>query len=138
MGMDSPIHHPLRPAAIIFDMDGVLVDSNPFHLRKWMALFQAHGVPYIEEELPKTIMGPANDWIFRHFLGEHLTREQLAELGDELEVNFRRAIGPHARSFPGVRPFIEGCDLDRHVLRPGFRPQELGGERGNARRVPSP
>lgn len=107
--MDSPTQNPLRPAAIIFDMDGVLVDSNPFHLRKWMDLFQAHGVPYIEEDLPKIIMGPSNDWIFRHFLGERLSREQLAELGEELEVNFRREIGPHARSFPGVRRFIEEC-----------------------------
>jgi HAD superfamily hydrolase (TIGR01509 family) len=111
MGMDSPTHTASRPAAIIFDMDGVLVDSNPFHLRKWIALFQAHGVPYVEEDLPKIIMGPANDWIFRHFLGEHLSREQLTELGDELEVNFRRAIGPHARAFPGVRSFIEECHI---------------------------
>jgi HAD superfamily hydrolase (TIGR01509 family) len=90
-------------------MDGVLVDSNPFHLRKWMDLFEAHGVPFNEEELPKIIMGPSNDWIFRHFLGEHLTREQLAELGEELEVNFRREIGPHARAFPGVRRFVKEC-----------------------------
>ena len=97
------------PAAIIFDMDGVLVDSNPFHLRKWIDLFQAHGIPYHEPDLPKIILGPPNDVIFRRYLGEDLTREQLAELGDELEANFRREIGPHARAFPGVRHFIEEC-----------------------------
>ena len=45
------------PAAIIFDMDGVLVDSNPFHLRKWMDLFRAHGIPFNEQELPKVSPG---------------------------------------------------------------------------------
>ena len=99
----------LLPSAVIFDMDGVLVDSNPFHLRKWIDLFQEHGVPYNEEELPKIILGPPNEVIFRRYLGENLTREQLAELGEELEANFRREIGPHARSFPGVRRFIEEC-----------------------------
>ena len=97
------------PAAIIFDMDGVLVDSNPFHLRKWMDLFQAHGIPFNEQELPKMILGPSNDVIFRRFLGEDLTCEQLAELGEELEADFRQEIGPHARAFPGVRRFIEEC-----------------------------
>ena len=133
MGMDSPTHHPLRPAAIIFDMDGVLVDSNPFHLRKWMALFQAHGVPYIEEELPKTIMGPANDWIFRHFLGEHLTREQLAELGDELEVNFRRAIGPSCPVVSRGPTFYRGMphsgDSDGRSFRRHRQERELSHRR---------
>jgi len=99
----------LLPAAIIFDMDGVLVDSNPFHLRKWIDLFQAHGIPFNEQELPKMILGPANDVIFRRYLGENLTREQLADLGEELEEDFRREIGPHARAFPGVQRFIEEC-----------------------------
>jgi HAD superfamily hydrolase (TIGR01509 family) len=97
------------PAAIIFDMDGVLVDSNPFHLRKWIDLFQAHGIPFNERELPKIILGPPNSVIFRRYLGEHLTSEQLAELGEELEANFRREIGPHAHAFPGVQRFIEEC-----------------------------
>lgn len=100
---------PHFPAAVIFDMDGVLVDSNPFHLRKWIDLFQAHGIPYNEEELPKIILGPPNEVIFRRYLGEDLTGEQLADLGEELEANFRKEIGPHARSFPGVRRFIEEC-----------------------------
>ena len=85
------------------------MDSNPFHLRKWMDLFQAHGIPFDEQELPKMVLGPPNDVTFRRYLGEDLSREQLAELGEELEENFRREIGPHARAFPGVRRFIEEC-----------------------------
>jgi len=104
------MHKLTLPAAIIFDMDGVLVDSNPFHLRKWIDLFQVHGVSFDEQELPKAILGPPNEVTFRRYLGDGLTREQMAELSEELEENFRREIGPHARAFPGVRPFIEECD----------------------------
>ena len=99
----------LLPAAIIFDMDGVLVDSSPFHLRKWMDLLQARGIPFDEQELRKIVLGPANDVIFRRFLGDHLTREQLSELSEELDANFRREIGPHPPAIPGVRRFIEEC-----------------------------
>jgi beta-phosphoglucomutase len=99
----------LLPAAIIFDMDGVLVDSSPFHIRKWTGLLQAHGIPFDEQELPKIVLGPANEANFRRFLGADLTREQLAELGEELDANFRREIGPHPPAIPGVRRFIEEC-----------------------------
>jgi HAD superfamily hydrolase (TIGR01509 family) len=97
------------PEAIIFDMDGVLVDSNPFHLRKWVALFKAHGIPFDEQELPKVVLGPPNEVTFPRYMGKDLSREQMAALSEELEENFRRAIGPHARAFPGVRSFIEAC-----------------------------
>jgi HAD superfamily hydrolase (TIGR01509 family) len=101
--------NPELPAAIIFDMDGVLVDSSPFHHRKWMDLLRAHGIPFDEQELRKIVLGPANDVIFRRFLGEHLTREQLYDLSEELDANFRREIGPHPPALPGVRRFIEEC-----------------------------
>ena len=107
--MDPMTQSLLLPAAIIFDMDGVLVDSNPFHLRKWRDLFQAHGIPFDEEELPKIVLGPPNDVTFRRCMGRDLSPEQMAELSEELEENFRREIGPHARAFPGVRRFIEEC-----------------------------
>jgi beta-phosphoglucomutase len=109
MRVDSMTQNLLLPAAIIFDMDGVLVDSNPFHLRKWMDLFQAHGILFNEQELPKIVLGPPNEVTFRRYLGEDLTGEQMAELSEELEENFRREIGPHARAFPGVQRFIEEC-----------------------------
>ena len=99
----------LLPAAIIFDMDGVLVDSNSFHLRKWMDLFRAQDIPFDERELPKIVLGPPNDVTLRRYFDRDLSAEQLAELSEELEANFRREIGPQARALPGVRRFIEEC-----------------------------
>jgi len=104
------------PAAVIFDMDGVLIDSNPFHLRKWTEFFREHHIPVREEELPKVVLGPPNESIFRRFFGDNLTRAQMQELGEELEAKFRRAIGPQASPLPGVRRLIEECHANGVTL----------------------
>jgi HAD superfamily hydrolase (TIGR01509 family) len=95
------------PAAIIFDMDGVLVDSSPFHLRKWNGFLHRHGIQIDQQELPGIVLGPANDKIFRRFLGEQLTREQISVLSEELDAIFREEIGPNPPALPGVKRLIE-------------------------------
>ena len=95
------------PAAVIFDMDGVLVDSNPFHLQKWIAFLNEHGIPYVEEDLPKQILGSRNDSLFRRFFGPQITPQEMRRLGEEVEANFRKAFAPHARPLPGLERLVE-------------------------------
>ncbi len=87
-------------------MDGVLVDSNPFHLRKWVNLLNEHGIPFNSEELPKQILGHRNDDLLRHFFGSNLTAPERRALTEELEEKFRVAFKPHAEPLPGLRELI--------------------------------
>jgi len=104
------------PAAVIFDMDGVLVDSNPFHLRKWAALFREHGISFEEQKLAETVLGPPNEVTFRRYFGQELARDQMRELSEELEERFRMAIGPHARPLPGALRLLEECRANEIAL----------------------
>ena len=94
------------PAAAIFDMDGVLVDSNPFHLKKWEALLDEHRIAFDRDELPRLILGHRNDTTLRHFFGPNLGTDETQRLGDELEETFREMIRPHARPVPGLEALI--------------------------------
>ena len=113
------------PAAAIFDMDGVLVDSNPFHLQKWMALLKDNNIPYNPDELPEQILGKRNDDAFRLFFGPKLTREEAHELSEKLEERFRAAFGPHARPLPGLEKLIrelEAAGIPMAVASSAMRP----------------
>lgn len=95
--------------ALVFDMDGVLVDSNPYHILNWMAFLDARGIAYDPAALPKQILGQRNDNSFRAFLGPEKTEKEFERLSDELEVGFRRAFLPNAKPLPGLARLIEEC-----------------------------
>ena len=97
------------PAAVIFDMDGVLVDTNPFHVRKWEALLTEYGIAFDPTTLPLQVLGPGNDPTLRHFFGERITADDRGRLSEELEAKFRVAFAPHAKPFPGVERLIAEC-----------------------------
>jgi beta-phosphoglucomutase len=97
------------PAAAIFDMDGVLVDSNPFHIQKWADFLDERGIRYDPEQLPKQVLGLRNDHAFRYFFGSEMTKEEMAQLSEELETRFRAVFGAHAKPLAGLENLVRQC-----------------------------
>lgn len=97
----------ILPAAAIFDMDGVLVNSNPFHVRKWVEFLKAHDIPFDPEAVPRQILGMHNDDAFRTYFGSSLTQAQMRRLGAELEAQFRKTFRSHARPLPGLLKLLD-------------------------------
>ncbi len=86
--------------AVLWDMDGVLVNTAPFHYQAWRALFASLGRDLSEEEFRRTF-GLRNDNILRTVLGE-TPPERLRELGDRKEELFREAIKGRITPLPGA------------------------------------
>src|SRR5205085_7190245 len=92
--------------AVIFDIDGTLVDSVDLHARAWQEAFARFGkqIPY---ERVRYQIGKGGDQLMPVFL----SKEELEEFGEELEKYrgelFKREYLPRVRPFPKVRELFE-------------------------------
>ncbi len=92
---------------VIWDMDGVLVDSAPFHYRAWRRLWEERGIYFSEEEFYKTF-GMRNDAIIHRILGEEVSEKEIREIGKIKEEYFRQFAKGNIEPKPGVREILEG------------------------------
>lgn len=95
-----------REFAIIFDMDGVLIDSNPFHKIALKQFCRQHGHELGESQLREKIYGRTNkEWLTNLF--GNLPDEQLKAFADEKESLFRKIYKDDIRPLPGLIDFLE-------------------------------
>src|SRR5215472_7478241 len=89
---------------IIFDLDGVLIDSHPAHMRAWKLFLSSLGREVSDEELEVVLEGQTRDDILRHFLGE-LTDQQVRQYGARKEALFRNSV-PEIKITAGLPEFL--------------------------------
>jgi HAD superfamily hydrolase (TIGR01509 family) len=92
--------------AVLWDLDGVLVDTGEFHFQAWSGLLPEYGVPFPREVFQATF-GMNNAGILSALLGQRLTPELLAEISERKERRFRQAVRGHARPLFGVHVWLE-------------------------------
>lgn len=113
------------PRAVIFDVDGTLVDSNDAHVRAWQQAFERVGKRVGYDPLQEQ-MGKGADNLVPVFC----TREELEAHGEALkrlhvEIYVRDFL-PEVRPFPGVRALFEA--LKAHGLRIALASSATGQE----------
>lgn len=75
-------------AALLFDMDGTLIDSMPLHERSWVLWHAELGLPFDEAGFFAATAGRTNLEILRDLFPEQLQAE-LERLADRKEVLYR-------------------------------------------------
>ena len=89
---------------IIFDFDGVLVDSHPAHKLAWRKLLQELGQHIAEDDLAIVSEGLKKKEILRHFLGD-LSGEQIQRYGERKDELFQASISS-VRIVAGVNSLL--------------------------------
>jgi len=93
--------------AFVFDMDGVIVDTNPYHKIALRQFAEKYGYLLDEEGLVKKIYGRTNkEWIPNLF-ERMLTAEEVSRFGEEKEKIFRDLYEKDIKEVAGLSRFLE-------------------------------
>ena len=95
----------VRRRAVLWDMDGTIVNSLPFHKLAWIETFKNRGKNFTDEDF-KWANGRRNEEIIPHFMGK-MSLEEVKAIADEKEATFRRFVKENIKALPGVVELIQ-------------------------------
>ncbi|WP_170065543.1 HAD-IA family hydrolase [Abditibacterium utsteinense] len=90
--------------ALIFDMDGTLVDNMKFHLQAWPIWARREGLLLADEEILSRTHGTISDIVARFFPDKF--REERFQIGERKEALYRELYAPHLRLLPGCADLL--------------------------------
>jgi beta-phosphoglucomutase family hydrolase len=98
---------PRHPIAALFDMDGVIVHSNPYHKKAFKLFLDKHNISLTDEELKENVYGRTNEEIFPYIFQEKYTPEMGKRWADEKESLFRDLFKDDVKPVIGLMDFLE-------------------------------
>ena len=84
----------MKPEAVIFDLDGTLIDNNSYHIEAWKIFYEKIGKEYSKEEYLKNINGRINKDIFNYIFQTTLTADEIKNYDAEKEAMYRDLYQP--------------------------------------------
>jgi len=95
-----------KEIAVIFDMDGVICHTNPYHSLAFREFFSTRNLAPTDEEFAQHMFGKSNSYILSHFLQRKIEGEELLRLEEEKEGLFRKIYEPNVAPVAGLIEFI--------------------------------
>jgi len=91
---------------VLWDMDGVLVDTGDFHYQAWSSTLDQYRIPYSREKFNETF--GMNNWsILALLLGPQLDQDTYEKISNQKEESFRQVIHGKVKLLPGVLKTLE-------------------------------
>ncbi|HEY6726677.1 MAG TPA: HAD family phosphatase [Polyangiaceae bacterium] len=96
---------PIR--AVLFDLDGTMVDNMRFHLDAWIEMAKKLGHELTGEYFQREFSGRKNEELLPLLLGRPLEASEIHRLSEEKEARYRELYEPHVRLLDGLEPFLD-------------------------------
>ncbi len=100
----------MQTEAVLFDLDGTLVDSLPLIIRTYRSVFDEMGLPWDEKAVKKMIGLPLKD------IGEHFTGKENTPFEDIYQKHYHRDLDRFTVLFPGTLDMLGNLKKQRIKL----------------------
>jgi len=97
----------IEPRAVIWDVDGTLVDTAELHFAAWVRLAREMGRPFSRDDFAATF-GRRNPEIIRFLFRQEFSDAEVLDIGERKETYYRAAAEQGVRLLPGVREMLAG------------------------------
>ncbi|MBM3435814.1 MAG: HAD family phosphatase [Bacteroidetes bacterium] len=99
--------------AVIFDMDGVIVDNFEFHQQAWKLFLEKYEIE-ITGDFRSRVFGSTNEDHFKNFFGRKLTKSEIREFEETKEAIYRNIYESEIRPVDGLIRFL--TELKQHKI----------------------
>lgn len=103
----------MKPFAVVFDMDGVIVDSNPYHKIALQQFCAQHGYELTDTQLREKVYGRTNKEWLTNLFGE-LPEQKCQAFAEEKEALYRELFKNDIKPVEGLISFLDL--LDHHQI----------------------
>ena len=93
--------------AVLFDMDGVVVDNLPYHVDAWLLFCERHNIPLTREIFYRELNGMNSKDTFEWFYQKEMSRAEVEVLEEEKEILYRGFYKEHMKPAAGLVTFIK-------------------------------
>lgn len=95
----------MQTQALIFDMDGTMIDSMPYHARSWVAFAQQHGLTIDVAELLRRTTGRTGAECMELLFGRAMQEQERWDLIHQKETIYRDLFAPQFAEVAGFKAF---------------------------------
>ena len=93
--------------AVIFDMDGTMINNMTYHKKAWREFFNRHDLTFSDEEFRQKISGKKNEQIFELVFNRQLSTEEIKKFTEEKEEIYRELYAPEIKEIEGLSHVIK-------------------------------
>lgn len=98
--------------AVIFDIDGTILDNNDYHFLAWQKYLEGMGIQMSDEDFKENISGRTNQDATEHVFGRKMTDEEAASYYLDKEKIYRGLYKKDIAPITGLIDFLQ--DLQQH------------------------